>query len=192
MRKVIFMAAAAVMVAMNANAQSDNTQKPHAETTQSVSLEISPTMGASLHYGYELPIARRATIIGRIGANAGGEWGTSFYGDYGYWMVAPSIDIEPRFYYGLDRRAAHGRSTAGNAGSFLALQIKNIPPFGYVSDSRFAIYGATTFTPMWGIRRVWSENWLFEFTAGYAIGKPWGSDGIAHAPHLGVRFGYSF
>jgi hypothetical protein len=192
MKKVILMAAVAVMTAAGANAQSDDTQKPRTETRQSVSHEISPTMGTSVHYGYELPLARRATIIGRVGVYGGGVWGTNFYGDYGYWMIAPSIDIEPRFYYGLDRRAAHGRRTAGNAGSFLALQFKNILPFGYISDSRLAIYGATMFSPMWGMRRVWGEHWLFELTAGYSLGVGWGNDKIVHSPHLGVSFGYSF
>jgi hypothetical protein len=149
-------------------------------------------MGANLHYDYELPFARRATIVFRVGANASGEWGTSVFGKYGYWAVAPSIDIEPRFYYGLDRRENHGRSTAGNAGSFLALQVKNILPFGYISDSRLKIYGGTMIAPMWGMRRVWGGHWMFEFTAGYAFGIGWGNDRIVHSPHVGVKFGYSF
>jgi hypothetical protein len=191
MKKVFLMAAVAILTAMNANAQSDNTQKPRTETTQSISLNIP--LGAEIGYAYEHPIARRATITGRVNVYGGGAWGYNmFAGDWGYWFITPTVDVEPRFYYGLDRRAAHGRSTAGNAGSFLALQVKNILPFGYISDSRFAIYGATAFTPMWGMRRVLSEDWLFEFTAGYTIAKGWSSDGVAHSPYLGVRFGYSF
>jgi hypothetical protein len=190
MKRVILMAAMAVMIAVSANAQSDNTQKPSAETTQSVSLSIP--FNPSLQYGYELPFARRGTITGRVGLDGGPAEGGGVFGDYDLWMIAAAIDIEPRYYYGLDRRAAHGRSTAGNAGSFFALQVKNVLPLGYVSDSNFDIYGATIFTPMWGMRRVWGESWQFEFTTGYSFGAGWGNGALDHGLHLGVSFGYSF
>ena len=189
-KKVFLIAMAVVVAAVGANAQERSSERPSTETTQSVSLNIP--LGASLHYAYEHPLGRLTTIIGRVGVDAGAAWGYNMLGgDWGFWMVAPSIDIEPRFYYGLDRRAAHGRSTAGNAGSFLALQMKNVMPFGYISDSDLTIGGATIFTPMWGLRRVWGGRWLFEFTAGASLGWGW-SGGFEGAPHLGVRFGYSF
>lgn len=165
-------------------------QKPHTETTQSVSLSIP--LGAGLHYAYEHPLARRITLIGRVGADAGAAWRYNLLnGDRLFWVIAPSVDIEPRFYYGLDRREAHGRSTEKNAGSFFALQMKNIMPFGYISDSDMKIVGATGFTPMWGLRRVWGAGWLFECTAGASLAWGW-EGGFQSSPHLGVRFGYSF
>ncbi len=195
MKKTIFCAIAAlvlvlglVLIPTGANAQSENfASLPATEATQSVSLNI-----AGLHYAYEHPLARRATIIGRAGVDAGATWGSNMlFGSYSYWMIAPSIDIEPRFYYGLDRREARGRSTTGNASSFLSVQMKNVLPFGYVSDSDLTIYGATSFTPMWGMRRVWADHWLFEFTAGFSLAWGWGG-GFGTSPHLGVRFGYAF
>jgi hypothetical protein len=193
-RKTILLAAAAMMVAMAANAQvfSDENfaQLPSTETTQSVSLNIP--MGAEIGYAYEHPIARRATIIGRVNVYGGGAWGQNMLvGNWGYWFITPSVDVESRFYYGLDRRDRHGRDTSGNAGSFLALQMKNILPFGYISDSDLVINGGTVFTPMWGLRRVWGDHWLFEFTAGANFAWGW-RGGFESSPHLGVRFGYSF
>ncbi len=187
--KAFLMVVMAVMAAVGANAQEQFAERPRTEKTQSVSLNIP--FGASLHYACEHPLGRLTTVVGRVGMDAGAAWGTGVFGDWSYWLIAPSVDIEPRFYYRLDRRAASGRSTAGNAGSFLALQIKNIMPSGYISDRDMEIVGATLFTPMWGLRRVWGGNWLFEFTAGASFGWGWQGD-FDGAPHLGVRFGYSF
>lgn len=196
MKKIIFCILASLFLsASGAVAQIFSDEQPFAgtastEATHSVSLDIP--MGAGLHYAYEHPIARRATLIARAGVYAGGAWGYSMLsGNYAYWMIFPSIDIEPRFYYGLDRREAHGRDTEGNAGSFISLQIKNIIPLGYISDRCMSFVGATVFTPQWGLRRVWGGHWLFEFTAGVSLAAGW-KGGAAWSPDLDIRFGYSF
>ncbi len=194
MKKILICSIASLMLApLVASAQSENfAEKPSTETTQSVSLNLQLPFSAGLHYAYELPIARRATIIGRIGADAYASWGYNMWsGNWSYLAITPTIDIEPRFYYGFDRREAHGRSTAGNAGSFLALQVKNMMPFGYVSDNDLYIAGATFITPMWGLRRVWADHWQFEFTAGAHLGLGW-NGGLQYGPHVGLRFGFSF
>ena len=64
-------------------------------------------------------------------------------------------------------------------------------PFGYISDRGMKFTGVTVLTPMWGLRRVWGDHWLFEFTAGYSLGLGW-KGVVDDSPHLGVRFGYSF
>jgi hypothetical protein len=190
MRKVFLLTVATLAMAAGANAQERFAGRPHTETTEAVSLQIP--FGASLHYGYEHPLGRLTTLVGRAGVDAGAAWGSDWFGNDSFLLaIAPSIDIEPRFYYGLDRRAAHGRSTAGNAGSFLALQLKNIMPFGYVSERNTTIDGATALTPMWGLRRVWGDNWQFEFTTGYSVSWGWKGESVNYL-HLGVRFGYSF
>jgi hypothetical protein len=193
MKKLIFVTLTALFLApLCANAQGEQfAERPSVETTQSVSLNATPT-DFGVHYTYEHPLARRATLIGRVGASVAGVGDTGdFIGTWNYWFVAPTIDIESRFYYGLDRRAAHGRSTAGNSGSFLALQVKNLMPFGYVSASEWTIDGATLVTPMWGLRRVWNENWLFEVTTGYTLALGWQGN-VGSGLHVGLNFGYTF
>ena len=191
MKKIIVCALAALVAPLAASAQSDNfVSPPSTERTHSVSLQIP--LGAGLYYSYEQPLGRLGSIVGRVGAEAGGAWGYNMItGKNSFWAVAPSIDIEPRWYYGLDRRDAHGRDTFGNAGSFLAMQIKNTLPWGYISDRNRTLTGVTVLTPMWGLRRVWGDHWQFEFTAGYSIGLGWKGE-VGNSPHLGVRFGYAF
>ncbi len=186
MKKVILMAAVAVMAAVGANAQTP-ASRPSAEATQSVQLSI-----LGLHYAHELPLARRMTLTGRVGADVGIAVDGDLFGNHTTtWMAAPTIDIEPRFYYGLDRRASLGRSTVGNAGSFLALRVKNMMPLGWSSDKGAKPVGATFIAPMWGMRRLWGEHWQFEFTAGANIGIGWKGK-YGWTPHASVRFGYSF
>ncbi len=184
MKKVILLAAVALMTTISANTQTPT--RPSAEATQSIQLSL---MG--LHYAYELPLARRMTLTGRVGADVGiAVDGNLFGNNRTTWMAAPTIDIEPRYYYGLDRRAAHGRSTYGNAGSFLTLCVKNMIP-GWSSDKGTKPVGATFIAPMWGLRRMWGEHWLFEFTAGASFGIGWKGE-YGWTPHASVRFGHSF
>lgn len=168
------------------------------EANHSISIEL-----VGLHYAYEFPIGRKATIIGRAGVNFGmalGSWRTGTGVDWAnsdfLWMAAPVIEIEPRWYYGLDRRERHGRSTDKNAGSFLSLGVQNIFP-GYISDSNMRIIGSTTFAPAWGLRRVWAEHWMFEFATGLRFGVThegdwWGGERTIDHLDVNVRFGYAF
>lgn len=210
MKKFIFCALAALLVApFAASAQSQNfAQKPRVEAGHSVSLDL---MG--LHYGYELPVSRTFSLIGRVGGNFGATWYNSRGGNWrtgnavpwgDYWMITPSVEIEPRWYYGLDRRERHGRSSFGNAGSFVSVNIQSRFP-GYISDKGFDMDGVTFFSPTWGMRRMWGGHWMFEFTAGARLGVThdghwWKSAGGISCDkrtpldylNFNVRFGYSF
>jgi hypothetical protein len=162
-------------------------QPASVEANHAISLSV-----IGLSYAYEHPIARRATVIGRVGAEFGGVREIGFYKDNYLWMIAPSIDIEPRFYHSLDRRERRARSTAGNSATFAALQVRNILPFGYTSDSsRIEIAGATFLTPMLGLRRVWGAGWLFELMTGYSFVFDWSGSRLSGLA-LDLRFGYAF
>ncbi|MDR2894721.1 MAG: hypothetical protein LBU97_04595 [Alistipes sp.] len=159
------------------------------QTTRTVSLSLP--LGLFVQYAHEHPLGALSTVVGRVGLEGAGGWGTSYYGgNRGRWAVLPSLEVEPRFYYGLPRRDSHGRSAEGNSGSFLALQVKNVLPTGFVSDGA-KIRGGTSLTPLWGMRRVWSDHWMFELTFGYTSAWGWGGD-FHNSPHFGARFGYAF
>jgi hypothetical protein len=190
MKRIFLLAVIAVMIAASTAAQGQPAGRPHTETTRSISLGLP--LGATVGYSYEQPLSRRTTVIGGAGLYGMYAWGL-FGSESGAWFAAPAIDIEPRFYYGLGRRAAHGRKTTHNAGSFLALQMRNVMPFGYVSNDDIYLTGATFLSPMWGLRRVWGDHLLFEFTAGYTFAWGWGSENDSVGfTCLGIRFGYSF
>jgi hypothetical protein len=196
MKKAILTALVAAVLAVSASAQEQFIEPPRTEANHSVSIDL-----LGLHYAYEHPLGRTGTIIGRAGVNlgiSGGNWRTGTAFEYGnYWQLQPTIEIEPRWYYGLDRRAGKGRNTAGNSGSFLSLRMANLFP-GYSSDG-YKMTGATTFSPSWGLRRVWNSGLMLEFTTGYRIGlthdsRPqwWGEDDFLSHLDIGLRLGYKF
>jgi hypothetical protein len=159
------------------------------ETNHSLAFNIF-----GLHYAWELPVDRVATVIVRPGVQAGTAWLDGFgIGDDLYYALLPVVDVEPRLYYNLDRRAARGKRTSANQGNFVSLQIKTVLPLGIVSDiHRPRIVGQTILSPMWGMRRVWGRGWLFELSGGMSLNVPWNGDGTLVTPNAGVRFGYSF
>lgn len=175
--------------------------RPRVEANHSVSVDL-----LGVHYAYELPVARTLTVVGRVGVDfavTGGDWRSSVLMPYGdCFMAAPTIEIEPRWYCGLDRRERHGRSTDGNQGSFLSLRVANVFR-GHVTND-WPRAGMTTFTPAWGLRRVWRGGWMMEFSTGLRFGflhkELWAGDGrriferddaLEHLD-LGLRFGYKF
>jgi hypothetical protein len=207
MKKTVLTATAAVAMALagatGAGAQ-DRAQLPETESSHSVSVNL-----IGVDYAYELPLGRTATIIGRAGANFGaswygkngGSWRTGVLVPYGdnYRTLSPAVELEPRWYYGLDRRAALGRDTGGNAGSFVSLKAQSLlHELG--GDSRdYGIAkrpGLTTFAPTWGVRRVWRGHWNAEFTAGVRFGVAhdgeWWDEGSLERLDINLRFGYTF
>lgn len=188
MKKVVLSIAVVLSAAVSAYAQNAQAvQLPHTEANNSVSVDC-----AGLHYAYEHPIWRKGTIIGRAGMNFGGEWCGFFKARYNFWALTPSLEIEPRWYYGLDRRVDKGRSIAKNAGSFLSMRLYTCLPLGNFPKYDWRFRGASVIAPNWGLRRVWSERWMLEFHAGYSLGYSHCSEGIFYGPDLNFRFGISF
>lgn len=200
MKKLIGGAAIVMMMAAGANMEAEAQEgfaiPASVEANHSVTIDL-----LGIHYAYEHPLGRTGTIIGRAGLNFGAaseHWRTGTMIDYhdNYWMMAPSLEIEPRWYYGIDRREGKGRNTDKNQGSFLALKVQNYFP-GYVSSDYVEITGGTMFVPAWGLRRVWRERWLMEFTAGYGVGfahkdRWWGDDRLIRGVDINLRFGVAF
>ncbi len=192
MKKTFLIAVLALLIAPCAQAQT-----PRVEANHSVSLDL---LGPGLGYGYEHPVGRKSTIVGRAGVVGGLAWGSGFFGDYFGYAIVPAIGAEARYYHSLDRRAAKGRSTAGNSASFLSMGVRYLFPGGIASDG-VEITGGTILTPGWGLRRVWRERWLFEFRTGvnlqlYSQLRSGSTDLYAFhidwSPAANVRFGFVF
>jgi hypothetical protein len=86
------------------------------------------------------------------------------------YIIGPVVNLEPRWYYNLDRRLAKGKPTESNSGNYLALLASYIP--NWFHDQSAALEPEVTslsLIPTWGIRRLLSSRWHYEagFGAGY-------------------------
>lgn len=114
--------------------------------------------------------------------------------------LMPAINIEPRYYYNIAKRAAKGKKTARNSANFATVSLRYSPDWFILSGRDNIISENTVYIiPKWGIRRT-IGNSGFNYEAGLGIGyySVFGSDkkyyvnpdGVAVDLHL--RIGYCF
>lgn len=114
---------------------------------------------------------------------------------YGYasalgssWLVQPTLDLQLRRYYNLERRAEKGKVVDGNSGSFFALSV-----FGasrsltdseaFTSDYHFGI------GPLWGFQRTYSNNFNVSLQLGGVYSRNTsGAQGLSPQINLGLGF----
>ncbi|MDL2265082.1 hypothetical protein LJC57_05980 [Parabacteroides sp. OttesenSCG-928-G07] len=156
--------------------------------SQSVSLNL-----LGIHYNYEQPLNEKFTV--NFHAGLAGELGYSslkigsWYEDEG-WMYSlrGAVGADFRYYYNLKKREKLGKSTRSNSGNFWAVDLQYYSP-AIIADRMNTDYLILA-TPYWGIRRVYSNNLLFEFNLGLNVGRigsEWGTGLLTN-----IKFGYSF
>ncbi|KAK3605068.1 hypothetical protein CHS0354_000734 [Potamilus streckersoni] len=129
-------------------------------------------------WGYnELHLIERFALRSEFGFEMGFGFGGGSYNRYDYFNASPSVTAEPRWYYFLNPEPFLSK----NSGSFLALKVSIIPPFGYIGVSsegrdlltnekynytgyQFVISNMMfRFIPKWGIRKTWWKHFTLEF-----------------------------
>ena len=85
---------------------------------------VSTTLGLGLEYGFEWAFAGQASVIGRIGY-ASKDFTLRSALDNFHWSttLAPSVTLEPRYYFLMNWRDAHGKYTAGNSAEFFGVPV---------------------------------------------------------------------
>lgn len=120
-------------------------------------------LGAWVHNEFKLSneISLRSEIGFDYGFNDNGYSQTS--------VLIPSIRLEPRWYYNLEKRAKKGRKIFNNSGNFLALNMTYNPDWFYISNKdNLNIISTLAFVPKWGIKRTIGNHFTYE--AGFGIG----------------------
>ena len=156
---------------------------------------ISTSTLLSLEYAYEQPIGNISTIVFRAGLP-----NRVLYNSYisaspeiklfhlnGQASLAYGVTVEPRIYTSLKRRGSLGKKTLKNSSDFVAFRLQ-----GTLGTPDYPT-AEVCFVPMYGIRRVWGENWFGEFTVGGGISCHsrigWT---LNFKPHLQYRVGFVF
>lgn len=113
----------------------------------------------------------------------------------------PFVLVEPRYYYGLDRRSRLGRNINNNSSNYLSLATTYYATnLAFTNSSTITkIVSSITFVPRFGIRRSFAKNFNYEFAfgAGYRYNFFNDRDGC-YCSHNGValdietKIGYNF
>jgi hypothetical protein len=111
-------------------------------------------------------------------------------------LLAPSIRVEPRWYYNLDKRNDKGRSVKNNSANFITPSITYIPDWFVVSNyDNLNIPKQISIIPKWGIRRnVKNSNFNYEINLGLGYRMIFYETKTDKGAvlDLGARIGYSF
>lgn len=150
-----------------------------------------------IYINNESRLAERFTLRSEIGLEAGFFFESVNYNTF---FMAPVINIEPRFYYNINKRARKDKRTANNSANFITTNIKFAPDAFVISNNQnIKVFNQIAFIPKWGIRRsIGSSNFNYELGAGlgynYVFRKNEGySKDLKQAVlDLHVRIGYTF
>ena len=87
--------------------------------------------------------------------------------DTEYVFLMPSVSIEPRWYYNLNRRTEKSKKVQGNSGNFVSLKTSFHSDFFHMPNKKeIDNLSAFSFIPTWGLRRVLWKNFHFELGLG--------------------------
>ncbi|WP_172916556.1 hypothetical protein [Capnocytophaga canis] len=125
----------------------------------------------------------------------GGFWTGDIYDKTGF-LLAPAISIEPKWYYGLNRRVKKGKNISNNSGNYFSLRTEFSPNWFVISnDSNVSNdYNAISVIPVFGIRRSFSRNFNYEFNVGYGYSTTLGRTPNSKGGTFWISFkiGYDF
>lgn len=133
-----------------------------------------------------------------LGLDAGIFGGSRFYDGTGYLLV-PTITVEPRWYYNLDKRVSRSRDISGNSANFVSLNVSFAPDWFVISNyDSINVINQVALVPTWGIKRNIGDH--FNYEAGLGIGyrylfaksAGYSEDEGEVAANLHLRVGYRF
>lgn len=145
----------------------------------------------------ECRISNEIALRSEIGYSVG-LFGGDFYPKTGYLMI-PTLRVEPRWYYNLEKRQSKSRKIANNSGNFLTLQTTFYPNFLIISNyDNVKIAKQISIIPTWGIKRTLGNHFTYETAIGlghthyFAKSAGYESDKSSAALNLHLRIGYTF
>jgi hypothetical protein len=122
-------------------------------------------------FQYETRLDRKITLMSEVGLTlvlSTREFNNPEIEDQTTTIFAPYVTLEPRWYYGLDRRSKLGRNTTNNSSNYISLKtsfISSKTPI--IKNGDFDVVSVIMIVPMYGIRRSFAKNFNYQFSGGY-------------------------
>jgi hypothetical protein len=124
-------------------------------------------------------------------------------------ILQPVINIEPRYYYNLEKRNLNGKKTTKNSGNYLSIKTSYHPDWFVInSDENITKIADLSIIPTWGMKRQIGNHFNFETgiglgyrvvylkpnyrTANYQSVDDSGLDRNQYTPYFHFRIGYAF
>lgn len=154
-------------------------------------------------FQYETKLDRKITLLSEVGitlATSKKDYVDPNIKDERVSVIAPYLNLEPRWYYGLDRREKFGRNTKHNSSNYVAFStsyVSNKTPI--VHSGNFDIVSALYVIPKYGIRRAFAKNFNYEFSAGlgyqyniFSVNEGCNCDHADTVIDIQAKIGYNF
>jgi hypothetical protein len=122
----------------------------------------------SLSFQNETRLARTVTLRSEIGLAAGTSTITYYSGNKETsFLVLPFVNVEPRWYYSLDRRSRLNKSTERNSSNYVSLLNTFVSSrTALVNTKDFEIAPSISVIPEYGFRRKVGKSFFWECSAG--------------------------
>lgn len=128
-----------------------------------------------------------------------GLFGSDLYDVNGF-ILAPTITLEPRWYYNLNKRQGKSKRIDGNSGNFISIKTTYHPDWFVISnEDNIEVISDISIIPTWGIRRHLGNHFTYETGIGIGFVHYFDKDNVVTigeqsdiAVNLHLRIGYRF
>ncbi len=128
---------------------------------------------------------------------------TGIYGsdanDIDGFLLTPTITLEPRWYYNLNKREEKSRRIDGNSGNFISIKTTYHPDWFIISnEGNIDFISDISIIPTWGLRRNLGSHFTYETGIGIGYIHYFKKDHVILvnesdvAVNLHLRIGYRF
>jgi hypothetical protein len=157
----------------------------------------------SASFKYETKLARKFTLYTEAGISLKSytvDYSDPALKDETNYLTSPFLAVAPRFYYGLDRRVQKGRNIAKNGANFISVNFLYNSNQNEItnSSSRNSVVPSLSVIPSFGIRRVFSSHFSYEFIFGYGYQYNFYDAQVCNCSHdqsvldIQAKIGYNF
>lgn len=113
----------------------------------------------------ESKLSNQIVLRSEIGLDTG-IYGSDVSNEF---LIVPTITLEPRWYYNLNKRERNFRPIEGNSGNFISIKTTYHPDWFVVSsEDNINFIRDLTIVPTWGMRRNIGNHFTYE--TGFGIG----------------------
>lgn len=145
----------------------------------------------------ESKLSNQFVLRSEIGLDTG-IYGSDVNGIDGF-LLTPTITLEPRWYYNLNKREGKSRRIDGNSGNFISIKTTYHPDWFVISnENNINFISDISIVPTWGIRRNIGNHFTYETGIGIGYLHYFKKDNVILisepdvAVNLHLRIGYQF